>query len=111
MDKARDSGNPVSTARITLVQETSNQAGILIFLPIYGSTDLPKDVATRRTNLVGYVVGVFRTGDMLASALESLGVAHFEARLFDMSAEDDKRLLAHYRTDGYWSRRVAECGR
>ena len=99
MDEARDSGDLVATARITLVQETGNQAGILIFLPIYRAADKPMDVVTRRTSLAGYVVGVFRVGDMLASSLAGLGIAHFETRLLDISTYGKGELLAYYRTD------------
>jgi signal transduction histidine kinase len=57
----------VATARITLVQEKGQQAGILLFHPIY--TSLSETIETRRQNIKGYAVGVFRIGDIVDAVL------------------------------------------
>jgi len=41
--EARDSGKPVITSRINLLQEQRRQAGFLIFLPIYAATEPAPD--------------------------------------------------------------------
>jgi diguanylate cyclase (GGDEF)-like protein/PAS domain S-box-containing protein len=99
LDMARDSGELVATARTTLVQETGNQAGVLVFLPVYRGYSVPAGTERRRRDLLGYVVGVFRMGDVLAAAFEGLGARGVEARLSDESASGPERQLAAFRVD------------
>lgn len=97
MDVARDTGKPAATARIDLVQETSHQAGILVFLPVYHSGKLPDHLDDRRKRLRGFVVGVFRMGDVLATALKGLNISHTETFLFDATPVQQDVTLAAYR--------------
>ncbi len=106
LDLARDSGEAVVTAPITLVQETGAQTGVLVFVPIYRSGRVPENIEHRRSGLLGYAVGVFRLGDVLAAALEGLGVADVEARFFDDTDADNASLLAVYRVDDHGFGRV-----
>lgn len=99
MDVARDSGEPVATPRIKLVQEQGSQAGVLVFLPLYTSGDIPPDIAARRASLLGYAVGVFRLGDVLTAALDGLSAPNIEARLTDASATAADQQLALLRLD------------
>ncbi len=100
LDLARDSGGPVATGRVDLVQETGSQSGVLVFVPIYQSGIVPASVAERRAALLGYAVGVFRLGDVLTAALEHIGITHLEARLYDDSAAaEDPSPLAVYHLD------------
>lgn len=59
---SRDTGKILATASITLVQETSNQKGFLTFLPIYHGQS--NTVAERRDNISGFILGVYRIGDI-----------------------------------------------
>ncbi len=69
LGKARDSGRITVSAPIRLVQETGDKYGFLTFLPLY-RTGLPHDTTEeRRRNLVGFVLGVYRVGDVLEGAL------------------------------------------
>jgi PAS domain S-box-containing protein len=69
IEAARDSGKPQATEPLTLVQETKAQAGFLVFVPVYGR-NLPRDtVAQRQAAFRGVVLGVFRSGDLLAAAM------------------------------------------
>lgn len=57
MERARDTGKPALSRKVTLVQETGDkvQPGFLIYLPVYRS-NLPRDtVAARRNALLGFV--------------------------------------------------------
>ncbi len=93
--KARDTGKAVATARITLVQETQQQSGFLVFLPVY-DTDLgDAPVKVRREALVGFTLGVFRLRDIVE---QSFGDAagewtDFEFFLFDRSASPGDQVL------------------
>jgi HD-GYP domain-containing protein (c-di-GMP phosphodiesterase class II) len=68
---ARDSGQTVSSGRITFVED-STQYGFFVALPVY-RVEIPADtVEERRKNLLGFVLGVFRPGNLLEWALDQL---------------------------------------
>jgi signal transduction histidine kinase len=66
MDRARDSGRPAATSRVTLVQEvgSSKQAGFLIYTPLYGTGTTPATLVERRGLLVGFIYAPFRFADL-----------------------------------------------
>jgi len=105
MDSARDSGNPVATARINLVQEQNGQAGILVFNPIYAGSisTTPESPSERHNKLLGYAVSVLHMGDVLAAALEGIAIPNTEIHLIDESASGADRQLASYHigADGF----------
>lgn len=81
MIRARDTGLPAATSKVTLVQETGveNQAGFLVYIPVYKSGTFRSTIEQRRKNLQGFVYGAFRTGDLFRSVLESLPEARENA--------------------------------
>lgn len=95
LDHARASGREVATARITLVQESGEQYGFLIFIPIYLDGAAPETVAAREADLTGFGLGVFRMGDVVASALagDQDSASPIEIHVFDKSAPVGSRLL------------------
>ncbi len=93
LQDARDTGEPVATGKITLVQEPGTQNGFIVFQPIYG-TDNPTNVEERRRTLTGFTLGVFRIGDIVDAASRSFdGAADMEIFVFDQSAPDGDQLL------------------
>ncbi len=100
LDWARDTGHFAATAPVRLVQETGDQAGILAVVPVYEGGAEPEGVEERRELVAGFAVGVFRMGDVLAAALNGLGMSNLNVRLFDDSIPGAARLLAAYRTRG-----------
>ena len=66
LEKSRDTAKPMATASITLVQEHSDQQGFLAFLPIYKKN--ASTLAKRRESLKGFVLGVYRIGDIFNSS-------------------------------------------
>ena len=93
LELARDTGKPIATARITLVQETGRQFGVLAFMPVYRN-GLPRDtLEQRRLNLAGYMVGVFRGGDIIKAALQNLDDEGVSYRLFDQTAPAGEQFL------------------
>jgi PAS domain S-box-containing protein len=66
MEHARDSGRPVASGRVTLVQEigSNKQAGFLVYLPLYAHGTTPATVEERRANLRGFVYSPFRADDL-----------------------------------------------
>ena len=97
LDKSRDTGQGVATARITLVQESEDQFGFLIFQPIYRNGFPAETLAQRRENLAGFALGVFRIKDMLEHSLARSdaqnGGPGLDIQLYDRSAPREQQLL------------------
>ncbi len=68
LEKARQAGVMTATSRIRLVQETSDQSGFLVFLPKYRPGAIVETPQQRREHLTGFVLGVFRVGDVVRAA-------------------------------------------
>lgn len=100
LDRASDAGVAMVTSRITLVQESGTQAGLLVFLPVFDSATNVDIDAPQRSQLMGFAVGVLRAGDMLTNALNGLNVKHINVQLSDLTAASDKRHLAAASLDG-----------
>ncbi len=97
LTRARDSGEMTATAPITLAQDQDNQAGFLVFRPVYRK-GVPLDgIVARRQHLLGFVLGVFRVGALIDSALEDLAAKGIAIHVFDDEAEADQAPLHIYR--------------
>jgi PAS domain S-box-containing protein len=93
ISRSRDTGKLTATARITLVQEQEKQYGVVVFLPVYGQQGVPATVEARRAALRGFVLGVFKIGDMVTSALKALDPDSFIYSLHDHTAPAGEQLL------------------
>ena len=91
LNAARDTGTVTSTARITLVQETGDQYGVLMFAPAF-PMNTPNTIAAHRKSLMGYALGVFRIGDLFGMSPDK-GGADIELHLYDLSANADSSQL------------------
>lgn len=89
MDKARDTGEPVATRKIFLVQETEEdrQPGFLIYVPVYrdGNTN-PQDVEERRRLLDGYIYSPLRTDKFLADVKRAATIEDIAVTIYEDSA-------------------------
>jgi len=103
---SRDTGQMVATARITLVQETASQAGFLVFLPVYRKNVPIRSVAERRENLEGFILGVFRIGDMVETALAYLEPQDIDISIFDNAAPVGERFLYRH----HWAKGTTSGG-
>jgi len=90
---ARDTGQCVGSSPITLVQEESQQFGILIFCPIYKKSASVDTIEERRSNLNGFVLGVYRIGDLINSALEVLSDEGIRLLVYDLDVTEEKLLI------------------
>ncbi len=95
LKKSRDTGKPQITASVTLVQEKENQKGFLAFLPIYEGT--PSTVVKRRDNLMGFVLGVYRIGDIFASSALNNEFLDIEMILVDETIPSSHDILLTYK--------------
>ena len=66
MERARDTGAPVVSGRVTLRQEIDSrkQAGFLVYVPVYSGATVPATLEERRARLSGFVYSPFRAGDL-----------------------------------------------
>lgn len=68
---AQNSGQMTATPPIHLAQETEQQQGVILYLPLY-TTPNPNSLEARQQSLQGYVAAVFRMGDLLTESLKDL---------------------------------------
>ena len=70
MEKARDTGVPAASGRVTLVQEqgdpSNQQSGFLIYAPVYRNGAPISTEAERRAALFGFVYSPYRIAEFLA---------------------------------------------
>jgi len=94
LEKARDLDKSVATPGISLLQYHSNQKGIRIFLPIYSGE--PTTVFKRREQLRGYVLGVYRIGDMFDSAIKRTSAHGIYFSLEDWTSGSSASLYSNF---------------
>ncbi len=85
IDRARDSGRIQATAPIRLVQESGNQQGVLLLLPVYRGGGQGQDPVQRRRDLMGFAVGVYRFGDLLSDTFGGRDHTQLNLRLLDVT--------------------------
>ena len=85
MDRARDTGMPALSGKVSLVQEIDEhqQAGFLIYEPVYRGGAIPATVADRRRLLQGFVYAPLRAGDFVRSVLPSARRAGLDYAVYD----------------------------
>ncbi|MCG7497019.1 diguanylate cyclase [Vibrio sp. Of7-15] len=89
--ESRDFGVMLASERVTLVQDNQEQNGFLLFLPVYDGVS--STLTSRRKNLLGFVVGVFRIADIFSIALTGSDSSQMYLRLLDDNAPENKKLL------------------
>ncbi|HEY0970640.1 MAG TPA: CHASE domain-containing protein [Gemmatimonadales bacterium] len=100
MIAARDSAVAVLSGRVRLVQEIRGpeQAGFLIYDPVYAGGDTPATVEARRERLKGFVYSPFRAADLFNGIFgESPPLLAF--RVYDGLSTDESALLYDSRSD------------
>lgn len=95
MERARDTGRPALSGKVTLVQETSTdvQPGFLMYLPVYRNGMRHDTVAERQKSLLGFVYSPFRAGDLFESVFSQAG-QDMNIQLFDGPPASDNLLFA-----------------
>ncbi len=90
MARARDSGEPAASGRVTLVQEIEGekQPGMLLYLPVYEG-DPPATVEARRATLRGYVYGAFRMYDLLQGIVPGAASSPLAFAVYDVADGED----------------------
>ncbi len=74
--RARDSGRLTTTAPTRLVQETGDQAGVIMYMPVYRGTG-------EGNPLLGFAAGVFRVGDLIGISVSGMEQTGLWFRVYD----------------------------
>ncbi|WP_404368854.1 EAL domain-containing protein [Marinobacter sp.] len=84
MERARDTGNPAMTGKVVLVQENvdDEQAGFLMYLPVYQGSQISGDLTERRNSLEGFVFSAFRMNN-LVDGIVGLIAPFLDVRIYD----------------------------
>ena len=87
IERARDSGKPTLTGKITLIQEKDPQAppGFLLIVPVYKKVAPHETTTDRRNAIIGYVTAPFRV-DQLIDNLKSRFNPNVAFAIYDGSA-------------------------
>jgi CHASE1-domain containing sensor protein len=95
MARARDSGEPALSGKVRLVQEIfgREQAGFLLYVPVYRGEDLPAGVEGRRETLMGFVYSPFRADDLFDGIFGSEAAPRVSFRVYDGVRADTAALL------------------
>ena len=97
LESSRDTAEMRATPMITLVQEMERQSAFLVYQPIYNQKEPPGSVEERQKEFKGFVLGVFRIGDLVNETLSSISLSGIDLYLFDASESDPaKRFLYSY---------------
>ncbi len=95
MERARDTGAPAASGKVTLIQETDKhkQAGFLIYIPVYRNGGIPDTVAERRSQLIGFVYSPFRAGDFMAGIFGNEKQQNVDFQIYDGKSLSWENLL------------------
>lgn len=84
LEQARDGAVPTVTGKVVLVQESvdGDQAGFLMYYPVYQGGDIPELRAERRMMLSGYVFSAFRMNSLF-DGIVGLISPFLDVRIYD----------------------------
>ena len=100
LERARDTGEPVLTGRVTLLSEQvgSNTPGFLLVLPVYRGGGVPASLEQRRARIVAVVYAAFRTTDLFRGTIGQPSGLHL--RLSDVTEAAPQLLYEDEREEG-----------
>jgi len=93
-----DSGEMSATGRIDFALGDSGEGGFCVNLPIYRKNVPLGTVEQRRQSLDGFLVGIFRTEDLMEEVLSGLSPSGVDILIEDANASEDKKFLHLYRS-------------
>lgn len=94
MERARDIGDTAASGKLALVTEilAGQQAGFIIYCPVYEGGTVPDTIPERRAKLQGFAFGVFRAGELFTSIFHDQAM-ETELEIFDGTNTDAANLL------------------
>lgn len=103
MERARNTGVPAATSRVTLFQvidPSAQQPGFVIYAPVYRQDALVTNEAERREALVGFVYSPFRANDFLRGVVPGKASENIEFKVFDGNEVTPESLLYRSTSEG-----------
>ncbi len=94
MARARDTDKAAMSGKVRLVQETGkkDQAGFLIYLPVYKNNSPHNTLNARQTNIIGWVYSPFRMDDLMAGIQGELA-DDLDVEIFDGNEINSSTLM------------------
>lgn len=94
MERARDTGTVALSGKVKLVQENGEQeqAGVLIYLPVYANGKPHNSLESRRSAIIGWVYSPFRMGNLMAGLFGRHG-NEMDIEIYDGTEISEKTLL------------------
>lgn len=86
MDRARDTGLPAASGRVTLFTRVDPQAvqpGFIIYVPIYYKDQLVTNESGRKAALMGFVFSAFRAEDFFRGIVSGTSHDNIELKIYD----------------------------
>ncbi len=95
MSRARDTGSPAASGKVTLVQEIDKQkqAGFLLYVPVYSNGTIPDSVTARQTNLLGFVYSPFRANDLIMGIFGNQRHSGIDFKIYEGKNTSQENLL------------------
>lgn len=98
MERARDTGEPALSGKVTLVQEDGHdqQAGTLMYVPVYRHEQPLETAAQRRTAILGWVYSPYRMKDLMTGIVHDWtvpGMAKLDLHIYDGEKATPESLL------------------
>lgn len=96
MERARDTGLPTASGKISLVQEkdqAQKHPGVLIFFPVYNPSAVLNTVEQRRASLLGFIYCPIRIKDFLNYILETQSHQLVNFEIYDGDQASPENLL------------------
>jgi CHASE1-domain containing sensor protein len=94
MQKALSAEDVMASAWYALMQETGEQFGFLLFLPIYKSGMSHRTFEERRASLQGFAMAIFRLSTLVEKALQGMALGQMGLELSDVTDAASRYLLS-----------------
>jgi CHASE1-domain containing sensor protein len=94
MQKALSTEEVTASAWYSLTQETGEQFGFLLFLPIYKSGMSHRTFEERRANLQGFTMAIFRLSTLVEKSLQGMELGQMGLELSDVTDAASRYLLS-----------------
>ena len=101
LELARDTGDFALSGKIRLLFETQEdmQSGTVMFLPVYKRNAPIDTVGKRRANLIGWIVSVYRMGDLMSGIIDTRN-AGFDVNIYDGEEVSEETLMYGTKREG-----------
>ena len=91
--KAARTGEASTTGKVLLVQVPGRKQGVIVYIPVYKTKDIPPTEKLRMENLTGFVAGGFEIQQMMDGALKNIRLGNVRLRIVDFDGIESKKII------------------